>query len=80
MELHRFGGLVGCLFGGWLNSDLGRYWTLNVMDDRPPLVGMTLNFLLATPVIGVLWWLNDGAWPPITGFAGAFTLAFLRCR
>ena len=63
------------------------YWTLNVMDDRPPLIGMTLNFLLATPMIGMLWWLNDGAWPPITGIAGSIyiglfemSLAFIAGR
>ena len=54
------------------------YWTLNVIDDRSPLVGMTLNFLLATPMIGVLWWLNDGAWPPMIGIAGGIYIGLFE--
>lgn len=46
------------------------YWTLNVVDQREPLVGMTLNFLLAMPLIGVLWWLEGGGWPPVDGWLG----------
>ena len=46
------------------------YWTLNVVDQREPLVGMTLNFLLAMPLIGVLWWLEGRGWPPVDGWLG----------
>jgi len=46
------------------------YWTLNVVDQREPLVGMTLNFLLAMPLIGVLWSLEGSGWPPVDGWLG----------
>lgn len=46
------------------------YWTLNVVDDREPLVGMTLNFVVATPIIGGLWWASGGGWPPAQGLLG----------
>ena len=46
------------------------YWTLNVVDHREPLVGMTLNFLFAMPLIGVLWSLEGSGWPPVDGWLG----------
>ena len=48
------------------------------MNDRPSLAGMTPNFLLATPMIGVLWWLSDGAWPPMTGIAGGIYIGLFE--
>jgi len=46
------------------------YWTLNIRDQREPLVGMCLNFVIAAPVVVVIWWLFDGAMPPVVGIFG----------
>lgn len=46
------------------------YWTLNIRDDRVPLIGMCLNFVVAAPIVLVIWGLFDGALPPIEGLFG----------
>ena len=46
------------------------YWTLNIRDQREPLVGMCLNFVIAAPVVLVIWWVFDGALPPVAGIFG----------
>jgi drug/metabolite transporter (DMT)-like permease len=46
------------------------YWTLNIRDQREPLVGMCLNFVIAAPVVLVIWWVFDGALPPLAGIFG----------
>ncbi|WP_293761331.1 DMT family transporter [uncultured Aquitalea sp.] len=58
------------------------YWLINTKDEREPVIGLTLNFLLALPLIG-LWCLWQGefkavAWQGLAGAAyiGALEMGF----
>ncbi|WP_191600721.1 DMT family transporter [Marinomonas algicola] len=35
------------------------YWLLNTRDKRPNLIGLTLNFTFAFPLILIYWWLTE---------------------
>ncbi|MCZ2723273.1 DMT family transporter [Marinomonas sp. 15G1-11] len=35
------------------------YWLLNTKDQRPSLIGLTLNFAFALPLILIYWWLTE---------------------
>jgi len=36
------------------------YWTMAIKDDREPLVGLTVNFLIALPVTALIcFWISD---------------------
>ena len=60
------------------------YWVINIRDRREPIIAMSLNFLLALPVVGVLCLLFSDFAITWEGFAGAayigvfeMSLAFL---
>ncbi|MGB2239897.1 MAG: EamA family transporter, partial [Pseudomonadales bacterium] len=54
------------------------YWTLNIRDTRDPLIGMSLNFLIAAPVVMLLWWFFDGAIPPVEGLLGGLYIGLFE--
>jgi len=54
------------------------YWTLNIRDQREPLIGMCLNFVIAAPVVLIVWWMVDGALPPLEGIAGGIYIGLFE--
>jgi hypothetical protein len=60
------------------------YWVLNIRDERDPVVGMFLNFLIATPLVLTLWAFTATGPVPLPGILGGvyigvfeMSLAFL---
>jgi len=72
------GDLAGIFNADWIGVGLAilstlvwaGYWTVNIQDRRPPLVGMCLNFLVATPVVLLVWLVLDGEVPSAEGVLG----------
>jgi len=72
------GDLAGIFNADWIGVGLAilstlvwaGYWTVNIQDRRPPLVGMCLNFLVATPVVLLVWLVLDGEVPSAEGLLG----------
>ena len=54
------------------------YWTLNIRDTRDPLIGMCLNFLVAAPVVMLLWLVFDRMLPPIEGILGGLYIGLFE--
>lgn len=54
------------------------YWTLNIRDQRAPLVGMCLNFVVASPVVVAIWWGLDGQVPPWQGLLGGIYIGLFE--
>jgi drug/metabolite transporter (DMT)-like permease len=47
------------------------YWTLNIRDERAPIIGLCLNFVVALPVTFILCLLFSTLSIPARGFLGA---------
>lgn len=47
------------------------YWTLNASDKREPVAGLTVNFLIALPITGIICAMTSGFSVSIEGIAAA---------
>jgi len=54
------------------------YWVLNIKDERDPVVGMFLNFLIATPVVVIMWAFTSTDPVPLPGLLGGIYIGIFE--
>ncbi len=80
------GNLSGFAASDWLGVGLALlstilwagYWIINVKDAREPVVGMFLNFLIALPVVGLLWFVFSTSEIVVEGLLGAIYIGLFE--
>lgn len=81
------GDIVGLEFSNGLGVSLALlstvvwalYWIYSSLDDRPPLVGVCLNFIFSLPCIAlVASWQDALIIPPLQGLLGALYVGFFE--
>ncbi|KJZ16303.1 membrane protein [Marinomonas sp. S3726] len=75
----NFGNLTGVLLALLSTIIWALYWLFNTKDTRPSLIGLTLNFAFAIPMIFIYCWANGNLtnWP-IEGVLGAFYIGLFE--
>ena len=54
------------------------YWVLNIRDERDPVIGMFLNFLIATPLVLALWAFISVGPVPLPGILGGIYIGIFE--
>ncbi|EAQ66254.1 hypothetical protein MED121_06215 [Marinomonas sp. MED121] len=75
----EFGNLTGVIMALLSTVIWALYWLFNTKDKRPSLIGLTLNFAFAIPMIFIYCWLTDNLtnWP-LTGLLSAFYIGLFE--
>ena len=75
----NFGNLTGVLMALLSTIIWALYWLFNTKDSRPSLIGLTLNFAFAIPMILIYCWLTGNLtnWP-LTGLLSAFYIGLFE--